>query len=155
MVEAIDQNGEISLTSLQNSNKNVSATKQFTLLEPDEEQQITVTNDGPSYVYFEVPDACKITLESWEEDLDSFSNTSIYVTVNDDADVGAQNYTWASEHFVEQIEIFPDEDKFETGTYRVAYVTHSLEPVLLNVTIKLSPPESIISLNAKEEPIAH
>ena len=66
----------------------------------------------------------KITIDSWEVDEEACSNTDIFVNVNDDS-VSKDNFKWKSVYGVDKIDIYPADENFAQGTYRIAYVTQN------------------------------
>lgn len=78
-----------------------------------------VKKDSPTIFFFEIDKACKITVDSWELDGESATNTDIFVTANEE-NVSKDKYHWKSVYGVDKIDIYPDRANFKLGTYRVS-----------------------------------
>ena len=120
-------------------------------LVPNEEVKFVVKKEAPTVFYFEVTESTKITIDSWELVEDQYSNTDIYITVNDE-NVSKDNYHWKVEYGVDKIDIYPDDEKYALGLYRVAFYTASDDP---GIAIKLSFSQFIpsVSLNELDAPL--
>ena len=82
--------------------------------------------DTPVQFHFEVKEACKVTLDTWEWDDESHSNTDIFIGANIDANLlNAENCLKKSTFGAERIDIYPDEEGYQLGLYRVVYSTRS------------------------------
>ena len=89
------------------------------LLAENEVVRFVVKKDTATIFHFDIDKACKITLDSWELDGESTTNTNMFVTVNDE-NVSKDNYKWKSTYGVDKVDIYPDRADFKHGTYRVA-----------------------------------
>ena len=91
-------------------------------LKPNEEVRFLVKQDRPTIFHFAVSEPSKITIDSWELEDESCSNTDIFVNVNDDS-INKDNYKWKSVYGVDKIDIYPEDPNFAIGTFKVAYIT--------------------------------
>ena len=137
---------------MQDSENNIQVITEPRELILNEEVRFVVKREAPTIFYFEVTEPIKIIIESWELVEDQYSNTDIYITVNDEH-ISKDNYHWKTDYGVDKIDIYPDDEQFALGLYRVAYFTVSDDP---GIAIKLSfqnfiPSVSLIGLDAPLE----
>lgn len=67
---------------------------------------------------------CKVVVQAWERELrQCFANIDIYVTVNNE-EISETSYQWKFKQGTNAnaIEIFPDDENFRKGTFRVLLV---------------------------------
>lgn len=88
-------------------------------LTADTEVRFLAKQERATVFYFHVDRPLKVTIDSWELDGETATNTDIFVTVNDE-NVSKDNYHWKSEYGVDKIDIYPDRNNFKQGKYRVA-----------------------------------
>ena len=75
----------------------------------NEEVRFVVKKEAPTIFYFEVTEPTKITIDSWELVEDQYSNTDIYITVNDE-NISKDNHHWKAVYGVDKVDIYPDDE---------------------------------------------